>query len=95
MSICAIPAPAGSVIGTVGGNSVVAVPGSAVMVVDPTCGPNSYRLHGVAETSALTVQDGVSLGWMVGAVWLSVWGVSFITRYIWHEATTSDKSTEP
>lgn len=36
--------------------------------------------YAFSQVSAMSVTDGVQLGWMVGGIWLSVFALLFITR---------------
>lgn len=38
----------------------------------------------------LQVDDGLAIGWMVAAVWLAVYGVTFIARTVFHVGEKSD-----
>lgn len=40
--------------------------------------------------SLLTGSDGVSLGWMIGGVWLAVFAVSWLSKHLKHDTEQND-----
>lgn len=58
------------------------------LVVDPSCGSDSFVLHPIS--SVLTIDYGIELGWAVGAVWLTVYAITFLARYIASEMSPND-----
>jgi len=66
----------------------------ASIIHDPLCSAQSYVLQ-PAYSAPLTLDQGLELGWLVGGVWLSVYAVVFIVRYLWSEIGAIDNDPHP
>lgn len=41
----------------------------------------------------LDINDGMSMGWQIAAVWVAAFALKFLSKYIWSEVVNSDNSS--
>lgn len=44
------------------------------------------------ECQLMSLDDGLSIGWQIAAVWAAAFALKFLAKYIWLEMTTNDGS---